>query len=187
MDGPILTKDQTQAAIQAVTYGAHDVTGEAGRRRARHRATTRTKDPRMKTTARTRITLSAVLALTVLPAGAAVAQSADCVVVDGSGSAAGDVECPTGGVGGVGVTRPAPGGDVGDEDVSVLPGRTDRPQGAPAGEDADADAAPTVQSADDALAATGVPAAATAAGALAALALGGGALAATRRRQRSES
>ncbi|MBW3619530.1 MAG: LPXTG cell wall anchor domain-containing protein [Actinobacteria bacterium] len=124
----------------------------------------------MKPLSRTRTAFTAVLALTVLPAGAAFAQE-DCEVVQGPGSAAGDVECA---------------GETG-----VLPGRFDRPDAAPADEDEDSAGAPAgapaVESTDAELAATGIDADTAALAALGALALGGGALAAGRRRTRTES
>ena len=122
----------------------------------------------MKPLSRTRTALTAVIALTVLPAGAASAQE-DCEVVQGPGSAAADVECP--------------------EETGVLPGRFDRPDAAPADEDEDTDTAgaPAVESTDAELAATGIDAETAALTALAALALGGGALVASRRRTRTDS
>ena len=157
----------------------------------------------MKLPTRTASALAAAFALTVLPAGASLAQEADCEVVEGSGSAVGDVQCPPeedssvggetdegeSGVGGETETRDegeTPAGE--DEDAGVLPGRMDRPQdGAPAADDAGDDAAPSIQSSDDELAATGVDADAALVAGLAALAIGGGALAAGRRRSRSDS
>lgn len=165
----------------------------------------------MKILTRIRTALVAVSALMVLPAGVAAAQQAGCVVVDGQGSATGRVECPpengSGGVGGVGGVDEGDQGDGGDDvngdqdravggvgvvdegdqgDGGVVPGRIERPQGAPDGDDTDG--APTVVSADeDELAATGASAETIAVAALATLTLGGGALAASRRRQRTES
>lgn len=159
----------------------------------------------MKLPTRTTTALAAAFALTALPAGAAMAQEAGCEVVQGPGSASGDVECPpeeSGGVSNEGEGRDGESGvggetitrDDDDDEVAVLPGRIDRPaDGAPAGGDTDAttdattDAAPSIESTDAELAATGTDADVVLVAAIAALALGGGALAATRRRQRTSS